>query len=114
MDFEHYKKFVTSGLNLDEHGDTPRERLMLAGLGLGGENGEVVDHAKKVAFHPGHEMDRDALVKEMGDKLWYFALLADLYDITLAEIMEGNVHKLCKRYPDRHGKPEDIIAGQAT
>ena len=111
MTFEHYKRFVSAGVSLDN--DTYRERLMLAGMGLGGEAGEVCDHAKKVAFH-GKDMDRIALLKEMGDVLWYFALLADLYDITLDEVMEMNVYKLCGRYPHKHGDPEDVIAERAT
>lgn len=106
MNFEHYKKFCQSGVNLEN--DTPRERLMLAGMGLGGEAGEVCDHAKKAAFH-GVEMDRAALVKEMGDVLWYFAVLASLFDITLDEITEQNVIKLCDRYPGWYGDPVDWL-----
>ncbi len=113
MRFEHYMKFVLAGLDLSAHGDTDRERLMLAGMGLGGEAGEVCDHAKKVAFH-GKDMDRDALVKEMGDVLWYFALIASLYDITLEEVMHVNVVKLCDRYSHLHGDPEDVIAERAV
>lgn len=111
MDFEHYKKFVVRGIVMDP--DTFRERLGLAGIGLAGEAGEVADHVKKVQYH-GTAMDRDKLVIEMGDVLWYFALLADLYDITLDELMEINVYKLCNRYGERHGYPEDIIAGRDT
>ena len=111
ISFEHYKKFVIAGIEMDP--DTFRDRLMLAGMGLGGEAGEVCDHAKKVAFH-GKEMDRNKLVIEMGDVLWYFALMADLYGITLEEVMTRNVYKLCERYGERHGSPEDILAGKAV
>lgn len=106
MNFEKYAKFIQSGVVLEN--DTPRERLMLAGMGLGGEAGETCDHAKKVAFH-GDEMDRDALVKEMGDVLWYFTLLASIYDISLGEVMEQNVIKLCDRHPKWYGKPSDWL-----
>lgn len=111
MKFEHYTKFVQAGLSLEN--DTERERLMLAGMGLSGEAGEACDHAKKVAFH-GKSMDRDKLVLEMGDVLWYFALLASLYDISLDEVMAQNVFKLCDRYPRLHGNPLDILNEQAT
>lgn len=110
MTFEHYMKFVNAGVKLEDN--TFRERLMLAGMGLGGEAGEVCDHAKKVAFH-GQDMDRSKLLKEMGDVLWYFALLASLYGMTLDEIMEANVYKLCDRYSQLHGDPEDVIAEKA-
>lgn len=110
MKFEHYQKFVDVGVELDD--DTYRERLMLAGMGLGGEAGEVCDHAKKVAFH-GRDMDRDALVKELGDVLWYFALMLSTNGISFNEVMETNVYKLCDRYPQRHGDPEDILDERA-
>lgn len=111
MNFDHYMKFVEAGVSLDP--DTFRERLMLAGMGLGGEAGEVCDHAKKVAFH-GSQMDRRALVKELGDVLWYFALMLDTNDITFDEVMEANVYKLCDRYSRKHGDPEDVLAGVAV
>ncbi len=104
MMFERYMQFVDTGVDLSEHGDTYRQRLMLAGMGLSGEAGEVCDHVKKVAFH-GDTMSRTALVKEMGDVLWYFTLLASLYGITLDEVMEKNVFKLCERHPNRYGEP---------
>lgn len=111
MRFEHYMKFVDAGVSLKD--DTFRERLMLAGMGLGGEAGEVCDHAKKVAFH-GREMDRAALVKELGDVLWYYALMLRTNDITFNEVMEANVFKLCDRYSRLHGDPEDVIAERAV
>ena len=65
---------------------------------------------------PGQPRIRDAfkLVKELGDVLWYFALMLDTNGITFNEVMEANVFKLCGRYPARHGKPEDIIAEKAV
>lgn len=113
MNFEHYTEFVVSGMDLSKNGDTPRERLMLAGMGLGGEAGEVCDHAKKVAFH-GKPMDRDALLAELGDVLWYFALMLHTNNLTLEQVMARNVYKICDRYPDRHGDPLDIFAGIAV
>jgi len=108
--FEHYMEFVNAGVKLAD--DTYRERLMLAGMGLGGEAGEVCDEAKKIAFH-GKDMDRDKLIKELGDVLWYYTLMLKTNNITLDEVMEANVYKLCDRYSRRHGDPEDVIEGKA-
>ncbi len=113
MKFEQYIKFVEAGVILEARHDLGRERLMLAGMGLAGEAGETCDHIKKVAFH-GVKMDRDKLLKEMGDVLWYYALLAGFYDMTLDEIMEANVYKLCDRYPHLHGDPDDVIVGKTV
>jgi len=57
-------------------GDRPQEmQLSNAALGLSGEAGEVADMLKKHLFHS-HPLDRDAMVKELGDCLWYVAAMA--------------------------------------
>jgi len=111
MRFEHYMKFVDAGVSLED--DTFRERLMLAGMGLGGEAGEVCDHAKKAAFH-GKEMNRDELIKELGDVLWYYTLMLHTNGITLDEVMIKNVFKLCGRYPELHGSPTAVLAEKSV
>jgi NTP pyrophosphatase (non-canonical NTP hydrolase) len=68
-------------------------------LGLAGESGEVVDIIKKNVFH-GHEPDREAIKKELGDVMHYVAGLAWMYGFTLEEVAQGNIDKLKKRYPD--------------
>ncbi len=73
--------------------------LRLAALGIAGEAGEVCDIIKKNSYH-GHELDRDALIKELGDVLWYLAAAATLLDVELAEIGEKNISKLRARYPE--------------
>ena len=68
-------------------------------LGLGGEAGEVQDYGKKVLFHE-HPLDRDKLIRELGDVFWYMAMIADAYDITLSEMATANIQKLQARYPE--------------
>lgn len=111
MRFEHYQKFVVAGVSLKA--DTDRERNGLGGMGLAGEAGEVCDHLKKFCYH-GVDIDKDKLLKELGDVLWYFALVLHTNNITLEEVMEKNVFKLCDRYPRLHGDPEDVIEGKAV
>lgn len=84
------------------------QQSTLCALGLAGEAGEVVDYLKKVHFH-GHELDRQVVKKELGDVMWYIANLANLYDLTLTEIMQANVDKLRERYPEGFTK-EDSLA----
>ncbi len=76
-----------------------REALLLAGLGLAGEAGEVADHFKKVAFH-GHELDASHVAEELGDILWYAAFAARAVGTTLDEVAAENIRKLERRYPD--------------
>jgi NTP pyrophosphatase (non-canonical NTP hydrolase) len=68
-------------------------------MGLAGETGEVVDYLKKV-YHHDHELDKDVIVKEMGDVLWYLSGLATILGINLEDIAVENIEKLKKRYPE--------------
>lgn len=68
--------------------------------------GRVGDRLKKHLLH--HKpLDRDALVKELGDVAWYLFLSFEAFGVSFDEVAGANVVKLCKRYPDQYGKPED-------
>jgi NTP pyrophosphatase (non-canonical NTP hydrolase) len=73
--------------------------LAVAGLGLTGEAGEVADLIKKTVGH-GHALDRDKVLEEVGDVLWYVAMLTTLLDADLSSIAAANVEKLRRRYPN--------------
>ena len=89
--------------------------LMLNGvMGLAGESGEAVDLVKKHLFHD-HDLDKEHLAKELGDIAWYLAATAKAIGYDLETILQMNVDKLRKRYPDgfdpdrsRHREPGDI------
>ncbi len=80
-------------------GLTPRERLTNAALGLSGEAGEFADTVKKHLFH-GHPLEHDELIKELGDVLWYVALACDTLELPMSAVMEANIAKLRRRYPE--------------
>lgn len=80
--------------------DLPNPGELLNGaLGLTGESGEVSDMIKKHIFH-GHDLDRDELIKELGDVCWYVALLCNAIGVSLDEVMTRNIDKLRERYPE--------------
>ena len=69
-------------------------------LGLVGEAGEVADKLKKVIRDNGGELTqpvKDAVAKELGDVLWYLAILAYELDYDLNTIAQGNLDKLASR-----------------
>lgn len=67
-------------------------------LGLTGEAGEVSDLVKKGIFHE-KGIDREHLEKELGDVMWYIALICHTCGFNLDEIMQINIDKLKVRYP---------------
>jgi NTP pyrophosphatase (non-canonical NTP hydrolase) len=68
-------------------------------LGLAGESGECVDLMKKHLFQ-GHTLDKEHLAKELGDVAWYVAVTAYAIGYDLETILQMNVDKLWRRYPE--------------
>lgn len=69
-------------------------------LGLVGESGEVAEKYKKIIRDKKGEIsteDRKELIKELGDVLWYIALLAKYLGVPLEEVASQNLDKLSSR-----------------
>ena len=76
-----------------------QDLLLNGALGLCGESGEFADMMKKHIFQ-GHDLDKVEAAKELGDICWYIAISAYALDYNLEEVMQMNIDKLMKRYPD--------------
>lgn len=68
-------------------------------LGLSGEVGEFNDMVKKWIFHE-KPLDTDHAQKELGDVLWYVAMICRSFGWDMNRIMQMNIDKLKARYPD--------------
>lgn len=75
-----------------------KDVLINSVMGLCGESGEAIDIVKKWLAQ-GHPLDRDALIRELGDVAWYLAEAATALDVPLEEVFQGNLQKLRSRYP---------------
>lgn len=75
-------------------------RILHASLGLQDESGEIAKAVKSHLFY-GTPLDRVNLVEEAGDALWYIALLCDSLGVSLSFVMERNIRKLKKRFPEK-------------
>ena len=73
--------------------------ILNACLGLSGEVGEFNDMIKKWIFHE-KDLDKEHLKKELGDIMWYIAMMCHAFKWDLDEIMELNINKLKTRYPE--------------
>lgn len=90
-------------MTFDEYQDKARKTaiypkeysLMYPALGLAGEAGEVAEKVKK--WIRDGTLDRDSIVKELGDVLWYIAALAGDLEISMDQVAERNIAKLSDR-----------------
>ncbi|MEV0427832.1 nucleoside triphosphate pyrophosphohydrolase family protein [Micromonospora sp. NPDC050495] len=96
MDLNDYQR---GALRTAASRDRPNELLHLV-LGLVGESGEIAEKFKKwVRDHDSDEsrIDRADIAKELGDVLWYLAVLADYLDLSLDDIAAANLAKVASR-----------------
>ena len=77
------------------------ERLLTAGVGINAEGGEFLEIIKKMVFQgkPWNDDNREHLIIELGDLLWYVAQATQALDISFEEVIETNIKKLERRYP---------------
>lgn len=95
MTVNEYQKLAMTTLNPA----LSRQDVLINGvMGLCGESGEVIDLVKK-HLHQGHPLNREQLIKELGDVAWYLAEIATALDVSLEEVLDGNIQKLKARYP---------------
>jgi NTP pyrophosphatase (non-canonical NTP hydrolase) len=96
---EYSKRALTTLTHNYAHGDiTPQ--LMAQVLGLAGESGEVLEKFKKLLRDKEGiitDDDKQEILKELGDVLWYVNSVSHLLDSDLAEVASINLDKLSSR-----------------
>ena len=115
IDFSKYEEFVSQVTSepstnfvdfADRIGELDREganieRLLTAGVGINAEGGEFLEIIKKMVFQgkPWNEDNREHLIIELGDIMWYVAQATQSLGISMEEVLDTNIRKLSKRYP---------------
>ncbi len=79
--------------------DDGHDRILNGCMGLCGESGECMDVLKKHMMQ-GHKLNREKLLEELSDVMWYAAELATGLDASLGAVMNANIEKLKRRYPN--------------
>ncbi len=97
MNFDEYQKraLTTASTTKDDFKDT-----MHWILGVTGEAGEIAEKAKKIIRDKKgviSEADKAELGSEIGDVLWYLAVLAHHLGLSFEDIAEENLAKLKSR-----------------
>lgn len=105
VSFDEYQAgaLTTAKSNNDEFKD-----LMHWALGVTGEAGEIAEKFKKIIRDKDGEIsdsDKAELSKEIGDVLWYLAVLAHQLGLSFDEIAKDNLEKLKSR------KERGVIGG---
>jgi len=90
-DFNEYNEFVKSMKVYPE-----KHAIVYPALGLIGEAGEITEKVKKW-LRGDTELDKEGILKELGDPLWYITSLADDLGFTLQDVVDANVEKLSSR-----------------
>ena len=90
--------------------DAPASVNMLVPLmGLVGEAGALVADYKKMLRDPGHgSLHRSLMLEELGDLMWYVAVLASRYGLSLNEVAQNNILKCKNRWCPTTGVPTII------
>lgn len=105
MTFDEYQTQALT--TLIRHPDKLMNQTIMV-LGIAGEASEVAEKWKKLlAYRDGiiTDEDKQELAKELGDVLWYMALLASELGVSFDDIARKNLDKLASR------KARNIIKG---
>ena len=77
--------------------DTSKEEILTWGLGITGEAGDVASCIKKTFTHDNDQ--KQGIRENVGDTLWYIAMICNFFNWDMEKILEENIEKLKKRYP---------------
>jgi len=91
---EQYQKEC---LKTAKHFEDRKAELSNWGLGVAGEAGDLAGCIKKVLYHD--DKQEQGIRENVGDTMWYIAMICNHFDWNLEEILAENVAKLKTRYP---------------
>lgn len=101
MNFDEYQKKAAKYDLAEATADLKAPGFIEKVLGLVGEAGETADKIKKILRDKDGAVsgeDRELIIKELGDTLWYIAAISRYLEAPLSEVASGNIAKLEDRY----------------
>lgn len=106
MTFDEYQKLaLKTDINPAKGNNASHPGFMDKVLGIAGEGGEVAEKVKKILRDKSGKIgkkEKAELIKELGDVLWYTAVLAHYLGESFEKVASKNIAKLAQR--NVHGK----------
>jgi NTP pyrophosphatase (non-canonical NTP hydrolase) len=78
--------------------DSKEKEIMTLGLGISGEAGDVAGCIKKTFSHGDNQ--KTGIRENLGDTLWYIAMICNYFGWDLEDVLEENIKKLRERHPE--------------
>lgn len=121
LDLVKKKKFYGKAVNISSSApedirfdrDEKGENLLHAAIGIVTESGEILDTILKYKYGQ-KELDVVNIKEELGDVMWYMAILFRDLDIDLYEALDTNIAKLRSRYGEKFSAEKAINRNLTT
>lgn len=100
MELSEYQQMAATTAVYDQAGLGTWQGLAYIGLGAAGEAGEIANKVKKINRDNGMVVSlerREAILHEVGDCLWYLAMMCTELGASLNEVAIANVSLLERR-----------------
>ncbi len=107
IDIKKYQRLVKKTAKVDFK--TKSDEIVNWGLGVSGEAGDLAGCIKKTVYHNNDQ--RQGIRENVGDTMWYLAMICNFYDWKFEEVLAENIEKLNKRYSKGFSEKEAARGG---
>ena len=115
---QDYVRDVTATENQDITGISQRLnpeaiRMLHGAMGASTEANEVLDIFKKHIYY-GKDLDIEHLIEEIGDVMWYLAVILDSLKVPFSDVLERNIAKTKRRYKGAFSSEAAIVRNEKS
>ena len=97
---EYQKQAITTDTSIGGMSGLTDPMFLDKAFGLVGEAGEFAEKLKKIYREKGgkfDDFDKQELVKELGDVLWYLSAVLYYFDVSFDDLAASNLEKVLSR-----------------
>ena len=96
MNLNEYQKLAK--LTAKKDFGSEKEEILTWGCGVAGEAGDIASCSKKTFAH--NKDVKEGIRENIGDMMWYAAMICNFFEWDIQEILEKNIAKLKARFPE--------------